>query len=120
MNVASEFTDVQKLNFSDGEQKVSTMSYQGETVPNFAAMTNDLCEDVKRNEVLVEIISKLIYSGRHVLVFTSRVNHSENLYKWLQEQEVPQNDPEYFNQDVWNHIKTFGWSDHLVNGYMNM
>lgn len=48
-------------------------------------MTNDLCEDTKRNEALVDIISQLCFNGRKVLVFTTRVKHCETLLEMLHE-----------------------------------
>ena len=42
---------------------------------NFANMTNQLCDDSQRNEMIIEKLVSLVEEGRQVLVLSARVEH---------------------------------------------
>ena len=53
--------------------------------PNIPAMTNDICLDKKRNEILVKETKRAFNEERNILLLTHRRNHAEMLYSELLE-----------------------------------
>jgi superfamily II DNA or RNA helicase len=57
-----------------------TQRYQGETLPSVPKMVSNLCQIVKRNQLIVDIIDILRkYTQRKILVLSGRISHLELL-----------------------------------------